>query len=424
MTLGVRRGPEIFFMRRLFSTFALLFFVSISTGQTVTVTPLGESPFKGDLARISDGSAHFRTLDGATRSIPLARIVSLVFASPAKAPVLPDPKQRVHVELVGEGRLIASLIGGDDLVLTFTSPMLGERALPIDALRAFNYPIRTAGIEGIRPAKGKDVVFIGKSGDRLTGLLTEFERGALRFECDIAPDYRVPFDRIASLILDAESPEATDSLVASVRLHDGSSFLGTDLQLRGGALSVHPNYPGFEAADRWSLPLSALTHVTFRNADYVHLSDLSPTWEVAVVPFFPSADPKLDPNVWLAPKRDRSWKGGALTLEGHRFQKGVGAVSGTTITIPLKGAYASFQARVGVDDNAGPHGSVTFEVLVDGASKWKSRLMKTGDKSMLVPKIALSGAKSLSLRVGYGDAAGADVQDFANWVDALLIKKD
>ena len=375
---------------------------------------------RGDLTAITGGVAVVATADGARHEIPLARVVAISFPEPATVPAA--PKDPAEIGLVGGDRLIGAVLGGDERVVKTGSASLGSRAIPLDALAGIRYLDRVAGLDGLHPDAEQDVVYFTGTADRLTGTLASFERGAFRFACDVADDYRVPLERLAALFLVNDPPRARDEVVAALLLHDGSRLQGTGLTLDGAGLRLHPAYPGFEAADAWTIPVEAVAHMTFRGGDYVHLSDLAADWKATVVPFFALADTTLDPSVWLAPRVDEAFRGGPLRLGGMPRAKGVAVVSGTTIEIELRGRYESFRALVGVDDQAGPHGSVTFEVRLDDKLAWK-HAHEAGKPPVRTPAIPLGDATRLTLHVGYGDPKGADVQDFANWAEALLVKR-
>jgi hypothetical protein len=79
-----------------------------------------------------------------------------------------------------------------------------------------------------------------------------------------------------------------------------------------------------------------------------------------------------------------------------------------------------FQATIGLDDRAGPLGSVVFRVLVDRKQeRFASPTMTSRD----VPKaidVDIAGARVLILEVDFGDRG--DVRDHADWVEARVIR--
>jgi hypothetical protein len=126
---------------------------------------------------------------------------------------------------------------------------------------------------------------------------------------------------------------------------------------------------------------------------------------------------------YLGPTRefrvDRTVDGHVLHLGGQSYDRGIGAQSTTFLAYRLEPGDRRFQALVGVDDRAGPLGSVVFRVLVDGKERFKTTPMSDHD----VPKavdLDLAGAKFLILATEFGDRG--DVRDLADWVEARLIR--
>jgi glucose/arabinose dehydrogenase len=122
-------------------------------------------------------------------------------------------------------------------------------------------------------------------------------------------------------------------------------------------------------------------------------------------------------------ERDRSngnstpFDGHTITLNMVTYPKGVGAHATSDIKLYLGKSCTNFTSDVGVDDEVGTNGSVTFEVLADGASLFQSGLM-TGSTATKNVSVDLTGKDELvlSLRNGgdnmdfdHGDWAGARV---------------
>lgn len=104
--------------------------------------------------------------------------------------------------------------------------------------------------------------------------------------------------------------------------------------------------------------------------------------------------------------------GNPLTLRGVVFPKGLGAHAASSITVPLGGACTRLRTSVGVDDETGGAGSVTFEVWADD-----TRLAATGTLTGTSPAqnldLDITGADTLHLRVT--DAGDGNGNDHADW---------
>ncbi|BDI28999.1 hypothetical protein CCAX7_10500 [Capsulimonas corticalis] len=120
---------------------------------------------------------------------------------------------------------------------------------------------------------------------------------------------------------------------------------------------------------------------------------------------------------WGSPQVDKSVGGGPLSIGGRKFANGVGAHAAGEFAIDLHGAARRFSAWVGVDDDAQPPGSVTFQLLGDGKTLWESGVMRAGAPAKEAD-VDLRGVQRLTLRVG--DAGDGDGMDHADWAEARI----
>jgi len=148
---------------------------------------------------------------------------------------------------------------------------------------------------------------------------------------------------------------------------------------------------------------------------FVYLSDLTPG-KTDIVPWIGEV------YAWDRPRFDRSILEKPLRAGGETYLKGIGVISGTSITFALDGGFRTFTSLVALDDDAGREGDVTFEVLLDGEVKYASKRLTAlpeGEKPTRIPPIELGAAKSITLRVTYLDDF---VRDFADWIEPMLIR--
>ena len=110
----------------------------------------------------------------------------------------------------------------------------------------------------------------------------------------------------------------------------------------------------------------------------------------------------------------------ALTLDGRKFEHGVGAHAISQIAIDLGGRARRFSATVGVDDEVGKKGSVLFEVYLDGKLVKQSGLKRGGQNPEKL-SVDLTGARQMILRVDDNED-GID-SDHANWGDAFIVMR-
>lgn len=119
----------------------------------------------------------------------------------------------------------------------------------------------------------------------------------------------------------------------------------------------------------------------------------------------------------ILPKTNKSIKGDSMSIAGKRFQHGVGALATSSMLIGLDGKGKLFSAKVGVDDAAYVHASMSFHVLCDNKILWQSGPMKKGDSAKNV-NVDLTGVRKLGLLVTVNRE---DIsENYANWAEARI----
>jgi hypothetical protein len=58
----------------------------------------------------------------------------------------------------------------------------------------------------------------------------------------------------------------------------------------------------------------------------------------------------------------RAYDGKTISIGNHQYSRGIGAHATSDVGVALDDRYDVFKAVIGVDDEAGDHGSVVFEV--------------------------------------------------------------
>jgi hypothetical protein len=113
-----------------------------------------------------------------------------------------------------------------------------------------------------------------------------------------------------------------------------------------------------------------------------------------------------------------SGDGRTLTLNGKTYGSGLGAHADSEIVYALNGQYSQFTSDIGVDDEVGSNGSVTFQVWADGSKLYDSGTMR-GNSTTQAVKVDLTGKQQLKLVVNSaGDGAA---QDHGDWAGAQLL---
>ncbi|MFB7927787.1 NPCBM/NEW2 domain-containing protein [Streptomyces sp. NPDC056039] len=139
-----------------------------------------------------------------------------------------------------------------------------------------------------------------------------------------------------------------------------------------------------------------------------HASDLD--WVSAQNGFGPAEKDKSNGN---QPPGD----GRTLTIGGVTYAKGIGVHAASAVTYYTGGRCSAFTAQVGLDDETGQAGSVTFEIWADGR-----KVASTGAVSATDPARTLSAAidGAHSVRLVVTDAGDGIRFDHADWGNAVF----
>jgi len=331
--------------------------------------------------------------------------------------VVPLPAPAVHhvvVLLRGGDRIAGSLLPGKDEYVEITSPLAGPQSFHVDDLEEIRFE------KAWRETREKPVYEAGEQDfdlftythlDRLEGTFLRVSARDIVAHTRWSDEQAIDFGKLLAIrFADAPAPKVPEGRLAEVRLVDGSRITAKAIRSDGKRMTATTLRD-----EEFEVALTDLLSVHQKGGRFVYLSDLTAK-ETEIVPWIGEA------YAWDRPRIDLSFLDRPIQVGGETYQKGIGVISGTSLTYTLDGTYRLFTARIAVDDAAGDEGDVVFEVLVDGKSKYKSdvaRRLETGGTPARIPAIDLSGAKELTLRVLYVDDF---VMDFANWIEPMLVK--
>lgn len=125
-------------------------------------------------------------------------------------------------------------------------------------------------------------------------------------------------------------------------------------------------------------------------------------------------------NGWGPLERDKSngellaGDGKPLTLAGKRYAKGLGVHADSSVTYKLNKLCSRFSADIGLDDEVGNAGRVTFRIVADGTEIFHSTAL-TGSSATVPVSVNLQNVTNLTLLV---DSMGDKSGDHADWADA------
>ncbi|MCE5267809.1 MAG: NPCBM/NEW2 domain-containing protein, partial [Planctomycetaceae bacterium] len=132
--------------------------------------------------------------------------------------------------------------------------------------------------------------------------------------------------------------------------------------------------------------------------------------------FLDTLEPVSVTQGWGTLQKNRGVWEKPMVIGGKLYPRGLGTHAPSKIVYSLGGKYRRFQSFTGGDANASP--TVTFEVRVDGVSRWQSGMMTRGDRAAWVD-VDVTGAKTLELLV---HDAGDRSSDHADWAEARLLR--
>jgi len=126
---------------------------------------------------------------------------------------------------------------------------------------------------------------------------------------------------------------------------------------------------------------------------------------------------------WEKPRARLSVGGNPLTVDGKRFERGVGTHADSWYVLEADGNALAFEALVGVDDEEliRGKGSVVFEIFADQKLVTRTKQVRATQSAKKF-KADLTGAKLVILHVS--NSGDGDSFDHANWCDAFFTVKD
>jgi hypothetical protein len=134
--------------------------------------------------------------------------------------------------------------------------------------------------------------------------------------------------------------------------------------------------------------------------------------------------PFTSTNGWGPVERDTSngenqaGDGRTITLNGTTYEKGLGVHAIGDVSVYLGGNCTRFTAVVGVDDEQGSAGSITFSVIGDSRTLASTPVL-TGNSASVAIDVDVTGAQQLDLVIG--DGGNGNGNDHGDWADAKLV---
>jgi hypothetical protein len=362
----------------------------------------------GRLVSLGPGPIRLAVTDGTTCELPLSRVVKLTREFPVAQPALDS----AHVLFPEGDCLMRVAIGSStETSLEVQSDALGKMLVPIDGILGliFNNEGRAAEIDSLwervrAEPRSTEVVWLA-NGDRLAGGFLGLDESKIKIQVAGKP---AVVDRSGVVALGFNpklvSYPRPESDFLELTLKDGSRLGVSEARLEDGMILGTTRYG---AAVKFSL--NELVRVHGRSSSVVYLSER----KNARARYLSYVGPTREYRI------DRTVDGHVFELSGQTYDRGLGTQSTTLLAYRIEPGDHRFQGLVGVDDRAGPLGSVVFRVLVDGKERFQTPAMTDHD----APRgfdVDLAGGKLLILATEFGDRG--DVRDLADWIEARIIR--
>jgi hypothetical protein len=375
-------------------------FTAVKADGTTVSGRLRRLNIRGGLELAVDG--------GRSVAIPDGLLVKL-----ARDGVAPPSSGEGGTVLFPDGDRLArgTIVAAGETTLEVQSETLGTLALPIDGLLGLVLappldPDAAFALESrVRDEPRTTEVLWLANGDRLVGGLLGLNDKTIAFQ---PPSGKIDLDRSGVVALGFDPklvayPRPTGPFLELTFL-DGS---------RLGVSAIHTEEGQLLATTRYGqmikLPPGELAEVRTRNGPAIYLSELEPAGAKYVGYLGPTREVRLD----------RAVDGQPLRLGGKSYDRGLGTQSRSYIVYRLTPGTRRFQALVGLDDRAGPLGSVSFRVLVDKEERFASPPMSARDAPRAID-LDVAGARTLVLITDFGERG--EVRDHADWAEARLIR--
>jgi len=356
---------------------------------------------------VAHGSLSLVSTEGAVEDVPLTKLIKLTRQTP---PLNAGGEGSVLIFPDGDRLCRTSIGSAADNSLDVTSHLLGKLKIPLDGVLGLILvpPVERDALDLLRDrvrheSRDSEVVWM-LNGDRRTGGFLGIDDRSVKFRVETR---QVDIDRsgVIALGFDPKLVEYPRPQVPflEVLLVEGTRLGLTECQLDRGRLAGKTRF-----GLRIQFPLTDVDSMYARSAAFEYLTER----EVAGVQYVAYVGPTRPYRI------DRAVDGRRLELSGRSYERGLGTQSRTLLAYKLKPGDQRFQALVGLDDRAGPFGSVVFRVLVDGRERFSTLATSSRDQPKAID-IDLAGAKTLILITEFGDRG--NVQDLADWVEARII---
>jgi hypothetical protein len=362
----------------------------------------------GRLVSLGPGAIRLSSAERTEHDLALGRLIKLT----RDVPIAQPSADRSHLVFPGGDFLSRVVIGAStDTNLEVQSDALGKLSLPLESLLGLilSAPSQTGELDLLWDRlrtlpRTTEVVWLA-NGDRMTGEFLGLDERKVKIQVANKP---VEVDRAGVLAI-GFNPALVNyrrpkSDFLEMTLKDGTRLGVSGAKLEEGTVQGMSRF-----GQTVRFPLGELARVHARTTDVVYLTEREPE--------------RIQYASYVGPTRpvrfDRTADGHLFQLAGQIYDRGIGTQSYTVMAYALQPGDRRFQAMVGVDERAGPLGSVVFRVMLDGKERQRTAALTDHDPPQTID-LDLAGAKYLFLITEFGDRG--NVRDLADWVEARIIR--
>ena len=374
----------------------------------LTVRSVDPQVQRGRLVTFSCATGLTLAGDSGSREVPTADIVRV--STPSK--VIPRGPRDLLVTLSNGDWLCGQVVGGGQDKLQLETRDLGRIDVALDALKRIDGPVSTLQVHEDtlrkldRPeredARNEDRLLL-TNGDTLRGFVTAIDADSITVDSS-AGETKVALRLVVAARL-AGSPMPQPSGPRCVlTLKNSGRVTATEIDWSESRAKTQ-----LVAGNSVNADPDRIVAIEVVGGRWVWLSSLRPI--------------SSEQTPWLAADweyvPDANVLGEPLTVDGERFEHGLGVHSRSSLVFELAGEYREFVTSFGMDDDSGPWADVTISILVDGHRRFSQPGIRRG-KLFGPVRVDVSNANRVELLTDFGD--NGNVQDRFNWIETALVR--